>query len=247
MGDFFTSIFDAIGGVAQSVGITNLYILGGIMAAIGLVAFILEVVLRKTFVLRPRPALVGNGLRWEPRDLLIVAMCAAIFAVALALTAGIQLVPGFVQARPANAFIAVFGILFGIPGVLGLAVGNIIGDILSGTLTIGSVGGFLGIFMAGYIPYKLVGQRNPSGAAGIGIFYLATFLAALFGTGLLISFWLQTSRILPPEAVWTAAFPSIFFVVLYPQWLFSIFILKALYKPLERRGWVGQDEESRVV
>lgn len=122
-------------------------------------------------------------------------------------------------------------------------MGNIIGDILSGTLTIGCVGGFLGIFLAGYIPHKLLGQRNPSGAREVGVFYLATFLAALFGTGLLINFWLQTSRILPPEAVWTAAFPSIFFVVLYPQWLFSIFILKALFRPLERRGWVSGEED----
>lgn len=244
MGDFFQSIFGAIGNVAQSVGTTNLYVAGGIAAVIALGLFVLEVVFRRTPVLRPRPALVDNGVRWTPRELLVVAMCAAIFAVTLAITAGIQLIPGFVQARPANALIAVFGILFGVPGALGLGVGNIIGDILSGTLTIGSVGGFLGLFLAGYISHKLLGQRNPSNAREVSVFYLVTFLASLFGTGLLISFWLQTSRILPPQAVWAATFPSIFFVTLYPQWLFSIFILKALYRPLEQRGWVSQEEEE---
>ena len=238
MSEFFTGLFHAIGTVATGLGIGVLYVLGVAMLVLGVLAFLLEVVLTRTVALRPRPGLVRNGVTWSPRELLVAAMCAAIYAVTLALTAGLQLVPGFVQARPANALLAVFAVLFGIPGCAGLAVGNILGDVLSGTMTLGSVGGFVGIFTAAYLVHVLVGQRRPAGARYVGRFYLATFLSALFGTGLLISAWLATIAILPPEAVWTVAFPSIFFVVLYPQWLFSLLLLKALYPAFERRGWL---------
>lgn len=244
MSEFFTRLFQAIGEAFSVLGTGLLYVLGLVMLVFGVLAFVLEVVLTHTLAVRPRPRLVRNGVRWTPRELLVAAMCAAIYAVTLALTAGLQLVPGFVQARPANALLAVFAVLFGVPGCAGLAVGNILGDILSGTMTLGSVGGFFGIFTAAYLVHVIVGQRRPTGVAYVGRFYLATFLSALFGTGLLISAWLATIAILPPEAIWTVAFPSIFFVVLYPQWLFSLLLLKALYPAFERRGWLGEHEEG---
>ena len=247
MSEFFTRLFQAIGEAFTVLGTGLLHVLGLVMLVFGVLAFVLEVVLTRTLAVRPRPRLVRNGVRWTPRELLVAAMCAAIYAVTLALTAGFQLVPGFVQARPANALLAVFAVLFGVPGCAGLAVGNILGDILSGTMTLGSVGGFFGIFTAAYLVHALVGQRRPTGVAYVGRFYLATFLSALFGTGLLISAWLATIAILPPEAIWTVAFPSIFFVVLYPQWLFSLLLLKALYPAFERRGWLGEHADAPPV
>lgn len=224
-----------------------LQVLGLVMLALGALAFVLEVVLTRTVRLRPRLGVVRNGVTWSPRELLVAAMCGAIYAVTLALTAGLQLIPGFVQARPANALLAVFAVLFGIPGCAGLAVGNILGDVLSGTLTGGSVGGFVGIFTAAYLVHTVVGQRRPAGWRYVARFYLVTFASALFGTGLLISAWLATIRILPPEAVWTVAFPSIFIVVLLPQWLFSLLLLKALYPAFERRGWLDERADAPPV
>ena len=242
--EFFTRLFDGIGAVATGLGTGLLHVLGLVMLVFGVLAFVVEVVLTRAPALRPRPGLPRNGVTWSPRELLVAAMCAAIYAVTLALTAGLQLVPGFVQARPANALLAVFAVLFGIPGCAGLAVGNILGDVLSGTMTLGSVGGFFGIFTAAYLVHALVGRRRPAGWGYAVRLYLVTFAAALFGTGLLISAWLATIAILPPEAVWTVAFPSIFFVVLYPQWLFSLLLLKALYPAFERRGWLGEQADA---
>ena len=244
MSEFFTGLFRVIGEVATGLGTGVLYLLGVVMLMFGMLAFLVEVVLTRTPALHPYPRLARNGVVWSPRELLVAAMCAAIYAVTLGLTAGLQLVPGFVQARPANALLAVFAVLFGVPGCAGLAVGNILGDVLSGTMTLGSVGGFFGIFTAAYLVHMLVGRRRPTGLRYLGRFYLTTFLSALFGTGLLISAWLATIAILPAEAIWTVAFPSIFFVVLYPQWLFSLLLLKALYPAFERRGWIGGPEED---
>ena len=39
---------------------------------------------------------------------------------------------GLTEVRPAGAFPPVFGLLYGLPGALGCAVGNLIADILSG-------------------------------------------------------------------------------------------------------------------
>jgi hypothetical protein len=73
----------------------------------------------------------------------LVALSAAIYAAVLIPFKGFPLVPGYIELRPANAFPIVFGLLFGPAGAWGAAIGNLIGDFF-GTLTLGSVGGFVG-------------------------------------------------------------------------------------------------------
>jgi energy-coupling factor transport system substrate-specific component len=53
----------------------------------------------------------------------------------------------------------VFSILFGPAAAWGSAFGNLIGDFF-GTLGPGSIGGFIGNFFYGYVPYKLLGMRG---------------------------------------------------------------------------------------
>lgn len=55
----------------------------------------------------------------------------------------------------ANIFPMAFGFLFGPAGAWGLAIGNLIGDIFGGTLSPGSIAGFWGNFLLGYLPYTL--------------------------------------------------------------------------------------------
>jgi energy-coupling factor transport system substrate-specific component len=95
------------------------------------------------------------------RMVLLVALCAAVYAaVLIAFKAGIVIVPGFTELRPANLLPIAFSLLFGPAAAWGSALGNLIGDFF-GTLGPGSLFGFLGNFLLGYVPYKIWGRLGP--------------------------------------------------------------------------------------
>lgn len=58
------------------------------------------------------------------------------------------------EVRPASVFPIVCGLLFGLPGALGTAVGNFFGDIYSGYEMSFCIAGFFAQFLFGYLPYK---------------------------------------------------------------------------------------------
>jgi energy-coupling factor transport system substrate-specific component len=90
------------------------------------------------------------------RMIVLVAVCAAIYgATLIVFKTAIPLIPGFTEVRVANIFPMAFGFLFGPAGAWGLAIGNLIGDIFGGTLSPGSIAGFWGNFLLGYLPYTL--------------------------------------------------------------------------------------------
>jgi energy-coupling factor transport system substrate-specific component len=90
----------------------------------------------------------------------LVALTAGVYAAILIPLKGIPLIPGFTELRPANAIPVVFSLLFGPAAAWGSAFGNLIGDFF-GTLGLGSIGGFIGNFFYGYVPYKLWGKMGP--------------------------------------------------------------------------------------
>ena len=95
------------------------------------------------------------------RMILLVALCAAVYAaVLIVFKAGIVLIPGITEVRPANLLPIVFSLLFGPAAAWGTAIGNLIGDFF-GTLGPGSFFGFIGNFFLGYVPYKLWGHLGP--------------------------------------------------------------------------------------
>ncbi len=96
---------------------------------------------------------------WQDTRLIVVtAQIAAIYAaILIPFKAGIPLIPGFVELRPANAIPIVASLLFGPAAAWGAGIGNIIGDCF-GTLGPASVFGFLGNFLFGYLPYLMWGN-----------------------------------------------------------------------------------------
>jgi energy-coupling factor transport system substrate-specific component len=94
------------------------------------------------------------GMWKYTKMVVLVALSAAIYAALLIPFKALVLIPGITEIRPASAFPVVLGLLFGPAGAWGSAIGNLIGD-LFGTMTAGSVFGFLGNFLAAYVPYKL--------------------------------------------------------------------------------------------
>lgn len=88
--------------------------------------------------------------------IILVAVCAAIYGAALvAFKTAIPLIPGITEVRVANIFPMVFGLLFGPAGAWGTAMGNLLGDTFGGTLGPGSIAGFVGNFLLGYLPYAM--------------------------------------------------------------------------------------------
>jgi energy-coupling factor transport system substrate-specific component len=92
---------------------------------------------------------------WRHTQMVVlVALTAAIYAATLIPTQFLPIIPGFTNLRPANVFPFVFGLLFGPAGAWGAAIGNLINDFF-GTLGLGSIGGFIGNFFLGFLPYKM--------------------------------------------------------------------------------------------
>lgn len=90
------------------------------------------------------------------RMIVLSATCAAIYAATLiAFKTAIPLIPGITEVRVANVFPMAFGFMFGPAAAWGLAIGNLIGDIFGGTLGPGSIAGFFGNFILGYLPYTM--------------------------------------------------------------------------------------------
>ncbi len=90
------------------------------------------------------------------RMIALCATCAAIYAATLlAFKTAFPLIPGITEVRVANVFPMTLGFLFGPAAAWGLAIGNVIGDIFGGTLGPGSIAGFFGNFLLGYLPYTM--------------------------------------------------------------------------------------------
>jgi energy-coupling factor transport system substrate-specific component len=124
---------------------------------------------------------------WRHTQMVVlVALSAAIYAAVLIPFKGFPLVPGYIELRPANAFPIVFGLLFGPAGAWGAAIGNLIGDFF-GTLSLGSVGGFVGNFFLALLPYKMWSvffrrdenmEENVDSPKKFGVYILVTILAS---------------------------------------------------------------------
>lgn len=100
------------------------------------------------------------------RMVMLVALTAAIYAAILIPFKGFVIIPTLTEVRPANVIPIVFSLFFGPAAAWGAAIGNTIGDLFGGTLTIASAFGFVGNFLMGYLPYALWGRLGPLSSGG---------------------------------------------------------------------------------
>ena len=143
---------------------------------------------------------------WRHTQLVVlVALSAAIYAAVLIPFKGFPIVPGYIELRPANAFPVVFGLLFGPAGAWGAAIGNTIGDFVGGTLTVGSVGGFVGNFFLALLPYKMWSvffrrdenmETNVDSGKKLGVYIAAAILASTV-CAVIISWWVDLLGLAP--------------------------------------------------
>jgi len=130
-------------------------------------AFGYEVKLTKS-----RLSLVKAGPVFDWIGIQAMFLSAVVYAGSLASTAGITLVEGLTWLRPGNVMAPLLGYVFGIPGCVGVAVGNLLADSFSGYYTVASLGGFLGNFMLAYIPYRVLSDPPLREAKGVVRYFL---------------------------------------------------------------------------
>ena len=173
---------------------------------------------------------------WKNTKMVVlVALCAGLYAAVLIPFKGFVLIPGITEFRPASALPVVLGLLFGPAGAWGSAIGNLIGDFF-GSLGVGSFFGFFGNFMFAYVPYKIwqnlgivkSDDLEPNLNSGRKIFaYIISAIAGSFGCALIIGWGLDILNMVPFAALAAIislnnSIPSIvlgipLIIVLYPR------------------------------
>ncbi len=167
---------------------------------------------------------------WKNTKMVVLtAICGAVYAAVLIPFKPIPLIPGFTEIRPASVLPVVFSLFFGPAGAWGSAFGNLIGDFF-GTLGVGSIFGFLGNFLYGYLPYKVWTFLSPQvepiiNRPAVWLKYIFTILIASLGCGIFISWGIDSVGLIPFSALANIIFLNNFFVslILGPILLFALY------------------------
>jgi energy-coupling factor transport system substrate-specific component len=188
---------------------------------------------------------------WRHTQMVVlVALSAAIYAAVLIPLKGFPIIPGAIEIRPANVFPFVFSLLFGPAGAWGAAIGNLIGDFF-GTLTVGSIGGFIGNFFLGLLPYKLWGaffrrggvEPNPNTAKKLAV-YVAIVVLVSAVCAVIISWFVALLELFP----FTPVLVLILSNNVIPGIVLGPILLLALYPRVKRFGllWTEIMEPEEV-
>lgn len=183
-----------------------------------------------------------TGKKYSTIDLVLMVMTAAIYAAALLTLSFIKLAPGTFL-RPANALQAPFGILFGIPGCIGIAIGNLLSDLTQGTAPHVMIMGTLTNFLAAFLPYLLVSNAKLATRRSVVEF---VWWGSILG-GLIVSssIFVNVMFGLTPKAVAIAFFPTTLLNQLLPSLLLGIPLEKLLYPFVIRSGLYRGRESAR--
>lgn len=149
--------------------------------------------------------------RWNAKAVTMMAMTAALSVILQATSAILVLIPGFLTFR-ADALVRFpFGAIFGMPAVWGVAIANLLGDALTGSLSPGSLAGAIISWWMAYLFYRF--YHDPLDYCMMNSrawfkYYAVTLLWCALG-----SFYLCTNfsylRLLPDPLIWKAIFPAV--------------------------------------
>jgi energy-coupling factor transport system substrate-specific component len=157
-------------------------------------------------------------------------------------TLPIWLIPGVTAIRPGNAIPPFTSLLFGPAAAWGSAVGNLIGfDILGGALTIGSIGGFIGNFFLGLVPYKIwhrLFKEEPHCRTASSLAkYEFVVLTHAGVVALIIPYWTELVGFVP----FTPLAFIIFFNELVSAAIIAPILMALVYPRAKRAGWLWTD------
>ena len=168
------------------------------------------------------------------RQIVIIALTAAIYAGMLIPFKPIQILPGLTELRPANVIPVLFGILFGPAAAWGSAIGNLIADFF-GTLSPASVFGFVGNFFFSFTACKLwhslIKDAVIMDFRQTGIFVLISIAASLV-CAMIIGFGVQILGLAPFKVLFTIIFINNSLM----SSILGVILIKVLYKRIVRTG-----------
>jgi len=172
--------------------------------------------------------------KWTTIDFVLIVVTAALYAVAIVMLANIKLIPT-VPIRPANALQPVFGMLFGIPGCLGLAFGNVVADLLTGS---GAphilAAGFISNFLGGFIAYLAV--RHPALKTKKSWVQYYVFVVIIASAVVACTILGNVALGFTPTAVAATFIPTVFLNQAIATAVLGPIILKLLYPFVRRAG-----------
>lgn len=174
----------------------------------------------------------------KTKQIVIVAITAAVYAGTLIPFKPIQIIPGLTELRPASVVPVLFGILFGPAAAWGSAIGNLIADFF-GMLSPASVFGFVANFLFSYIAFLLwrsfVRQSIVMNWNQIAIFVLCTIVAS-FVCACIVGLGVRVFRLAPYKVIFVVVFVnnSLMAGILGP------ILMKLLYKRIEKTGLLYQ-------
>jgi len=217
------------------------FVVAGILWVVGTVLFLMEMA---GYTITRGLKIVKNRVKWDAVDVTMVALSAALYGGSLAATGGLPIIPGFTWLRPGNSLAPLLGILFGLPGALGTAIGNFIADALTGYLSIGNIGGFISNFLIAYIPYKLMSDHSFRTPKSIIEYYIWGAVISSVWCSLYISWWLDALEPvigLPRTLVWGWFAPWVIFNNAIVTTTIAPILGYILYPPIKMRGLFWKD------
>lgn len=179
------------------------------------------------------------------RMVVLVALCAAVYAAILIPFKPLPIIPGITEIRPANVFPVIFSLMFGPAAAWGSAIGNLIGDMVGGTFGTGSLFGFVGNFFFGLVPYLVWGRlgplsrgQEPNVKSGRQIVeFVVVALLASIACGLIIGWGLEVLTLYPFAIVGNIIVLNNLIV----SAILGPILLYALYPRVKRWGLIWTD------
>jgi hypothetical protein len=157
------------------------------------------------------PRIVKIERRWNAKAVAMMAMTAALSVILQATSAILVLIPGFLTFR-ADALVRFpFGAIFGMPAVWGVAIANLLGDALTGSLSPGSVAGAVISWWMAYLFYRFyhgpLDYCMKKTSAWFKYYAVALLWCALGSLYLCTNF--SYLRLFPDPLIWKAIFPAV--------------------------------------
>lgn len=171
----------------------------------------------------------------------LVALSGAAYVAVTIPFAFFVVIPGYSEFRPGAGIPVVCGWLFGPAGAWGAAFGNVVGDVLTGKIGLGSIFGFGGNFLLAYVPYRmwrvLRGDQPATGERGDLRPLIACAIAGAFCCATVIGFGVGGMGLVPyPLLVGTIAINNGFFGTIV-----ALLLLPALYSRARAFGLLYPD------
>jgi energy-coupling factor transport system substrate-specific component len=181
--------------------------------------------------------------KWTTVDFVLIVVTAALYAVALLMLAQIKLIPS-VPIRPANALQPVFGILFGIPGCIGLAFGNMVSDLFQGSAAPHIlIAGLISNFLGGFIP--LIAVSHPALKTTRSYVQYYVFVVVIASAVVACTILLNVALGFTPMEIAALFVPTVFLNQAIATAVLGPVLLKLLFPFVKRAGlYRGRPYES---